>query len=196
MKRLLVAVCALILSMPAWGQEEPAEMSEEQEMMANWMEAAAPGPEHEMLASMTGDWEVKAMIWMAPDAEPMETSGHAEREMILDGRVLVERYEGDFMGMKFVGQGMTGYDNLTDSWWGTWSDTFSTSVMVSHGQCTEKMDTCTFISEGPDPMTGKMTYMKSVMKVVGKDKEIMEGYTIGPDGKEIKTMELVYTRKK
>ena len=49
--------------------------------------------------------------------------------------------------------------------------------------------------EGPD-MTGKMTKTKSVTEQVDADHKVMTMFTVGPDGKELPTMKISYTRKK
>jgi hypothetical protein len=47
-----------------------------------------------------------------------------------------------------------------------------------------------------DPMTGKVTTMKSTMTVVDNDHHKFEMWGAGPDGKMFKMMEIEYTRKK
>ena len=65
--------------------------------------------------------------------EPTVSEADVSREMILDGRVLTERYEGNMMGRPFVGHGMTGYDNAMGKYWSTWNDNMSTGLMTSWG---------------------------------------------------------------
>lgn len=199
MRWIIPACCllAVVLGGTVGAEEQkPAEPSEEAQMMEAWARASSPGAEHEMLAKMAGEWNVKARFWMEPGAEPLESTGVASRTMMLDGRVLSETFEGEFMGMPFSGHGMTGFDNQSQRWWGTWNDTMSTGLMLSHGQCNDAMTRCMFLSETVDPMTGKIAYNKSVMTSVSDDRETFVTWTIGPDGEEHKTMELLYTRKK
>lgn len=164
-------------------------------MMEAFAKAATPGDAHKHLAMQSGEWNVKAKFWMEP-GEPMLSEGTSTRTMMLGGRVLGESFEGEFMGMPFVGHGMTGYDNVTGQYWSTWNDTMSTGLMKMDGQCTESGDKCTWLGANIDPMTGRMMYTKGVSTRHSRDRETFESYVIGPDGKEFRMMELVYTRNK
>lgn len=197
-KKLFVAVLMafLMCAGAVIAQEEEAAMSaEEMAMMQAFEKAGTPGDQHAQLAKMAGEWKVSAKFWMGP-GDPVLSEGTATRTMMLDGRVLAESFEGEFMGMPFVGHAMTGYDNVTGKWWSTWNDSMNTGLMTMEGQCTESGDICTWIGSSIDPMTGKTMYTKMVGRSLGNDREMAESWVIGPDGKETKTMELVYTRKK
>jgi hypothetical protein len=160
------------------------------EDMAKWQKASSPGPEHEMLAEMAGSWTFKGTFWMAPDAPPMESTGTAERKMILGGRVLVEKVKSEFQGEPFEGQSMTGFDNVAGQYWGTWVDNMGTGIMLSTGSCTEER--CEFTASYNDPMLGGSKKVRMTMTSDG-DVETHQTFEPGPDG-EFKSMELVYTR--
>lgn len=175
---------------------KPPEMPPEmKKMMEAYEKAGTPGKEHQWLAAKAGTWDFVGKFWMDPAAPPVDATGTAERTTQLGGRVLAEKVtSAGFMGQPFEGHGMTGYDNVTGQYWSTWNDSMSTSLMVSKGSCDEKKS-CTFTSEYKDPASGEMRTMRSVMREEGPDKEVHEAYeTRG--GKEVKTMEMTYTRKK
>ncbi|HEX2162632.1 MAG TPA: DUF1579 family protein, partial [Thermoanaerobaculia bacterium] len=74
---VLAAVVALVLAAPPLLAQEPEpapeaaapEMTPEQAAeMAAWQKAGTPGPEHEKLASMAGDWSIEVRMWMEPGA--------------------------------------------------------------------------------------------------------------------------------
>ena len=48
-----------------------------------------PGPEHEFLADMVGEFETHTSIWLTPGAKPLMTEGKATHSMIMDGRFLL-----------------------------------------------------------------------------------------------------------
>lgn len=196
-KKLFVVVLMATLSCSgaAIAQEEEAAMSaEEMAMMQAYEKAGTPGEQHAQLAKMAGEWKVAGKFWMGP-GDPSLSEGTASRRMMLDGRVLAESFTSEFMGMPFTGHGMTGYDNVTGKWWTTWNDSMSTGLLTMEGQCTESGDVCTWIGSNIDP-TGKTMYTKGVSTTHSRDRETFVSYVIGPDGKETRTMELVYTRKK
>lgn len=172
------------------------EMSaEEKAMMDAYAKAGTPGKQHEWLAKMAGSWDLTTKMWMAPGTEPEVSTGTAERKMALGGRVLTEIVHGTAMGSPFEGHGMSGYDNTTGKYWGTWNDSMSTALMTSTGTCDEATSTCTSTSTGTDPISGQEKTVRMVTKWNG-DQETMEMWEPTPDGKEFKSFEIVYTRKK
>ena len=190
---LLAALALLALPALAAEPQEKPMSAEEKAMMDAMMKAATPGKQHQWLSSLAGKWDFTARFWQDPAAPPSESKGSAERSMIMGGRVMAEAVQGDFGGMPFEGYGLTGYDNVTGKWWGTWTDNMSTGVMMSKGSCDDQ-GTCTFTGEYADPMSGQMKTSKMVSKHQG-DSEQHEMFEMR-DGKEVKTMELVYARRK
>ena len=123
----------------------------------------------------------------------MRHGDDSRRTMILGGRVMLERFHGTMMGQPFEGMGTTGFDNVSQKWWGTWMDSMSTGMMATTGTCDGGK--CEFTGTYNDAMTGGTLTMRMVSEH-GQDSETMVMYGPGPDGKEVKMGELVYTRRK
>ncbi len=191
-----LAACGSLAAQETGGQA-PQMSEQEKAMWAAMEKAGTPGKQHQWLAKKAGSWTFTGKFWMGmnPSAPPTEVSGTVERTSALGGRVLTETVKSEMMGQPFEGHGMTGYDNVKQEFWGTWNDSMTTGVMLSAGQCDEKGN-CTFKSTYTDPMTGETRETRMVSREEGADKEVMEAFDKGPDGKEFKSMELVYTRKK
>jgi hypothetical protein len=186
---------ALLAAAPALAQHDAQQMTPEQKaMMEAYAKAGAPGSQHATLAKTVGEYVVKMRNWEKPGGQPMEESGTASRKMDLDGRVLVEDFNGTMMGAPFVGHGMTGYDNTTGKYWSTWNDSMSTALFVSSGTC-DAQNVCTFKGAMTDPVTKKQKMTRMTSKWTSPTEEVFEMY--GPDekGKEFKMMELTYTKK-
>jgi hypothetical protein len=162
-------------------------------MMAMYEEMAKPGPQHEALKALAGSWKANMTCWMDPNAEPMKSTGTAERKMVLGGRYLHEEFVGTFMDKPFAGFGVSGYDNLSKKFVSSWIDSWSTGMMTSSGTADASFKTFTYKSDQPDPMSGM--HMKHVLRIVNNDKHIFEMFMIDKDGKETKSMEIEYTRK-
>lgn len=175
------------------GGSAPQMSPEEQAMMAAMEKAATPGAEHAWLAAMAGGWDFTASFWMRPGDPPTTSTGRAERSMMLGGRVMVEKVTSEMMGQPFEGFGMMGFDNVGWKYWGTWNDNMTTGVMSSTGTC--RNSKCEFQSTAYDPVTGKLMTARTTSEHAA-DREVHAMYSAGPDGKEFKTMELVYTRRK
>ncbi len=194
-RRLLAAVTFLLLVTPALGQREAQEMTpEEKAMMEAYMKAGATGEQHETLAAQAGEYTTVARSWAEPGAPPVEETGSATRTMILDGRVMMETYSGSMMGMPFTGQSMTGYDNVTGKHWATWNDSMSTGIMVMEGTCDAEM-VCVFTGTYNDPIVKGPVTTKMTMRWTSPTTQVMEMHGPGPDGQELKMMELTYTKK-
>src|SRR5262249_20799651 len=131
--------------------QPPKLTPEQQAQMDIYMKAAAPGPEHQMLASSAGQYDLTIKSWEEAGKPPTEDKGTATRAMMLDGRVLAEDVHSTMGGMPFEGHGMTGFDNVSRKYWGTWMDNMGTGVMVLDGTCDMKKS-CTFTGSFNDPV--------------------------------------------
>ena len=98
------------------------------------------------------------------------------------------------MGMPFIGQGMTGYDNVTGKYWSTWTDSMSTGVMVSEGVC-DAEQTCKFTGTFNDPITQGPVTIRMISRRTSPTTEVFEMYGPGDDGSEVKMMEITYSKK-
>jgi hypothetical protein len=196
---LTAAMLALLLSTPLAAQDaskqQPPQMTPAQQAeMDAYMKAGTPGEQHKWLASLAGEYAVKTKNWPEPGAAPMEESGTATRRMILDGRVMVEDFKGTMMGSPFTGHGMSGYENATGRYWSSWTDSMSTGMMLSEGSC-DADHACTFHGSWYDPVKKSKVSSRMTTRWTSPTTELFEMY--GPDrtGKEMKMMEITYTRR-
>lgn len=191
-------VVTAVLAAPIGAQSEgdmPEMTAEQQAMMEAYMAAGTPGHEHEMLAASTGEYDMVIKSWMEPGGEAMESAGTAKRHMILDGRVMVEEMSSTMMGMPFDGYGLTGFDNVTGKYWATWNDSMSTGIMVAEGTCDDMGETCTFTGTWHDPVTKEAMTSRMIAEHTSPTTELFTMYGPGPDGNEMKMMEITYTKK-
>lgn len=193
------ALCLLILSglSPALAQDAepdggPDAAPDQDAMMEAMAAAGALGEAHERMAESVGTWNMEIRMWMG-GPEPSVAMGTSERSLILGGRVLVEEVSATMMGFPFSGYGLSGYDNVTGKHWATWNDDQSTGITTSWGTYDAEAGVYTFHGEMPDAMTGELKSYRSTVKYED-GKEIMDMYEMH-DGQEVKTMEIVYSRK-
>lgn len=163
--------------------------------MAEMMKLAEPGAHHQHMAKMVGSWKTHGKFWMAPDAPPEESDGSVTVKPALDGRFFLSDFHGTFMGQPFHGMGMDGYDNFKQKHVGTWADSMGTMILYFEGTCSEGGRVVEMKGTFDDPMTKKPSYMRMVSRVKDDKTMLLESYSPGPDGKEIKTMEIVYARQ-
>jgi len=189
---LLAALCAL--ATVAIAEDKPAGGMDPAAMQA-MMAAMTPGEHHAHIAKLAGNFDYTIKTWMDPAAPPMEATGKRTASMTLGGRFLEEKYSGDFMGMPFEGIGMMGYDNVGKQYVGSWIDNMGTGMMTMKGTCDGK-GTWTMEGESLDPTTGKPWKSRSVTHMIDDNNVKMEMFTPGPDGKEMKMMEITMKRSK
>ena len=200
MIRTLSCALALAAALPAVAQDAPPKSAppkmspEEAAMMEAYQKAGTPGAQHAAMSRMEGTYDLKIRSWNKPDAPPMEETGTATRKMMLEGRVMAEDMQSKMMGQPFTGHGMQGYDNVSGKWWSTWNDSMSTGLMVSDGSC-DDAGACTFTGSWNDPVTKGKVNARMTTKWTSPNVEVFEMYTPGPDGKEMKMMEITYTKR-
>ena len=153
-----------------------------------------PGVEHKLLAKLEGTWSAKVKSWLEPGKPPEESSGIMIRKMILDGRYLEERYSGTALGKPFKGMGIFGYDLELKKYFMSWIDNFGTGLMVSYGAYDPKTKAWSYLSEEEGP--GGKLKIRDVLRMISDDELRFEMYRTPPDNKEVKIMEITYTRKK
>jgi hypothetical protein len=165
-----------------------------QAMMEMYQKLATPGEPHKLFASLAGSWTTKTKSWMEPNKPPMESTGTCEQKMLLDGRFLQQECTGEMMGQPFTGIGMTGYDNHTKKYVSTWMDSMGTGIFFMEGTASADGKTITERGSYNDPIEGPMK-LRGVTKIVDNNTETFEMYGTGKRGKEMRMMEIIYTRK-
>ncbi len=197
---LALAVAGLIIAVTATtapaqeGGEVDAAMAE---MMAAWAEYAAVGPAHQDLQRRVGDWDVTVKFWYAPGAPPEVSEGSSTVEPIMGGRYILEHFTSTMPdGSPFQGMGMTGYDNLKESFVATWVDVMSSGILTAESSSyADDFSRIEYHGETPDPMAGTYKKQRSVESWRGDDTRVMEAWEAGPEGTEVKVMEITYVRR-
>jgi hypothetical protein len=191
----LVIVAGLYASAAVWAADPPkaaAPSAAEKAMWDKMAQAGTPGEAHKKLEPLVGKFTVKSRSWMDPGKPPEESSGTSERKWIMGGRYIEEHYQGTYGGKPFTGMGLQGYDNVTQKYFGTWIDSGSTSMSLARG--TQAGNTIKYQGTMSDPMSGKEVPYTMITTLTGNDSHKLEMWGPGPGGKEMKWMELVYTR--
>jgi Protein of unknown function (DUF1579) len=196
-KFVLTTLCLIIACSFAMTEEKKAaapSQADMQKMMETYTKLATPGPQHKQMASLAGTWTTKTKSWMDPSQPPMESTGTCEQKVLLDGRFLQQECTGDMMGQKFNGFGLMAYDNYTKKYKATWMDSMGTGLYVFEGTGSADGKTINMTSSWEDPIEGPMK-ARTVTKIIDNNNQIFEMYGTGKLGKEIKMMEMTYTRK-
>lgn len=181
-------ILALFLSFNSYAQDV-----DQNAMMKEWQAYMTPGPEHEMLSSMVGEWEGDITMWMDPSQPPQTMKGTTTYESIMDGRYIVGHYSGMMMGMPFNGMDITGYDNALKVFQSIWVDNMGTGMMKTEGTYDKSTNSITYKGQMVTP-NGSMADVRQVVKIIDKDHSNFEMYVNMGNG-EMKSMEIKYARK-
>jgi hypothetical protein len=186
---LALAVCGCAAT-PTRDELDPAKHQEM--MLARWTEYMTPGPAHRVLDTKVGHWDV--IISSFNTDPPTRSTGTSDIRWIMDHRYLQENARSSFDGVPFEGFGISGFDNLEHAYCITWVDNTGTGFVRSKGTYAPESRTFRYTSQTPDIMSGKYVKSRSVETFVDDDHMTVEFFVPGPDGKEMKSMELRYTR--
>ena len=203
---LSLALAALVATVARSQDQKPAasdaktaaasDQPDQAAMMAEMARIATPGPQQAALAKYAGDFNADVQMWMAPGAPPMKSTGKQKNEMALGGRYLIGNFDGEFMGKPFHGMSCTGYDVGKQKWFTAWIDDMSTGMMAAEGTGDDAGKNITVTCQSYCPQTKGMMNVRQVMHLVDENTMTTEMYMPGPDGKEMKGMEIKYTRAK
>lgn len=198
---LTVAVLATAFLAPQLRAEDA--QPNEAELMAKMAELGQPNENHQQLAQLAGNWTDEVKMWMVPGMPPLVSTGTCTRKPIMNGRF----YEGEFksvmsmpgpdgkmQSMPFTGASLEGYDNAKKKFISTWADSMGTGIMMSEGTYDPATKTFTYTAE-MQMLPGMTRKVREVLKVIDKDHHTFEFYE-DRGGKEMKTMEIAYTRAK
>lgn len=185
---------ALTVSVAMAKDKKPEKQMDMQAMMEAYSKLATPSEPHKQFASLAGSWSTKTKEWMEPGKPPMESTGSAEMKMVLDGRFLQQEFTGDMMGHSYSGIGISGYDNLRKRYVSTWIDTMGTGIFTMEGTASADGKTITLKGQHAELGGGQMTH-RAVWKIVDDNTQTFDMYGTHRGGKEMKMMEITYTRK-
>ncbi len=147
-----------------------------------------PGPEHALLKKFVGDWDATVSMM------GQESKGTSHNRIALGGFWLLTDFHADLGGIPFAGRGTTGYDPARKHYVGTWIDSMSPGLTLTHGSFDAGAKTYTERGTGPGE-DGKPTKIKAVTQFPDDDTMIFTMYNVADD-KDQEVLKITYKRKK
>ncbi len=152
---------------------------------------AKPGKSHKHFKRLAGTWKAETKSYYKNPEKPSTSEGEAKFAVMMGGRYLRQNFRGEFDGQRFIGMGITGYDNALKKYVGMWIDNNGTGIMRTEGSYDVKTNTMTEIASASSPL-GEMK-MRMVTKYVDDNKFLFTMYAQEGEN-EKKIMEMTYTR--
>ena len=155
-----------------------------------------PGPEHAVLKMDEGTWDAVVEMAAAPGATAMTSKGVEVNTLGCGGLCLITDFKGEMMpGANFHGHGTTAYDSAIKKYVGSWTDSMSPGLSLSQGTYDAATKKSASTMEGRDT-SGALVKSRAVVEYSDADHRVMTMFTTMPDGKEVQTMRITYTRRK
>jgi hypothetical protein len=195
---LAFAIIAITISVARSDDKpKPAANPDQAKMMEDMMKMAQPGPEHDLLKKFAGEWDAACKFWNLDGSDGGASKGIMHAKMILGDRYLQLNYEGEMDmpngKMPFKGMGIGGFDRGKKKYVNFWIDEMSTGAMITEGTCDGKVLTCE--GTATDPMSGQPMKVKEVITDIDNDHHKYELWMNNLEGKMMKMMEIMYTRR-
>jgi hypothetical protein len=152
--------------------------------------------EHKRFKPFEGKFRSEVKMWMGP-GDPMVSTGTMINSLELEGLYLQQDYVGDQNDgpfPAFEGKGFWGYNTTTEKYEGFWIDNASTTMQNETGAVDSSGKVWEMRGEMVCAQTKQNFVKRSVITLQDNDHHKMEMYFTGPDGKEMKTMEIHYER--
>jgi hypothetical protein len=195
-KFTIVFAAAICMAGIADAQQDQKMTPEQAAMMKKWEEYMTPGDIHAMIAKSNGEWNEDITMWMDPAGPPQKSTATATNTMIMGGRYQQSMHRGNFNGMPFEGMSILAYDNAKKMFLSSWIDNMGTGMMHMEGKYDPATKTVTSWGKEMDPMTGKDMDVRETFTMVDDNNQMMTMYNTPAGGKEYKSMEIKFTRKK
>ncbi len=159
-------------------------------------QAASISAFHKKIRKIKGKYDQTIKWWRAPGAVPDESNGRANTNWEVDGRFMIQRIEGRWLGSPFKGVAILGYDNATEEFTAVWMDSLGSNMMFSRGKPDELGETITLRGQHVDIITGETVQATTLLQMPDRKGETrLEMFRTGPDGAEFKFLEVATTRK-
>jgi hypothetical protein len=159
--------------------------------------AGTPGKMQAHLAKDSGNWKGKSTMWMAPGAEPVKSDCTITISPIMDGRYIKSVMKGEMPGMgPYTGEGISGFDNVSQEFVSTWIDNHSSGIMNGTGKLSSDGKTLSWNYSMNCPLTKKPTTVRQIETDTSAKTKTIEMFATDPkSGKEYKMMVCEMTKE-
>jgi hypothetical protein len=151
--------------------------------------ASGPGEPHATLARLAGTWEAHARFWSPdPSAPPTECTATVNASMIMGGRFLFQKVEGQCMGQPLEAIGVIGHDNATGRYQAASFSNMGTSIAQHAGEKNDAGD-IVLQSSYQDQATGATVNRRTVRTMISENEWVETAHETRT-GAEQKVMEI------
>ena len=185
----LALVVLLTLSVPSYAEKTAKESLEERK---------SPAEQHELLATLEGDWDYQWRMWGPTGEEVSNSSGASKNAMIMDGRFLQVEMDGVMNtgdeSQPFESLRIWGYDNVAQEYTSFGIDNTLTTMVRGVGSHNAEKNMIAEVGHLFCPVkVGKLLY-RAELKFVSENAYDYIIYSKDDADQEYKMIEINYTK--
>jgi hypothetical protein len=189
------ALTMLLTAQVSSMDDEQVRMSDN-ELREAVKQAARPSDGHKKLKRIRGRYNHAVKFWRSATSAPLEVSGMASTDWMLDGRFMRQDIKGTWMNLPFEAVLILGYDNSREEYTAVWMDSLGTDMLISKGKLDPSGEMIVAHGEYVEITSGQPVKVKSTYVLPSRDKDQkFEMYKIGPEGQEFKFIDVEITRR-
>lgn len=197
---LLTTVAALIAALAGGrmtSEQAPSQPVTMKEVQARMKEVATPGPHHKALARYVGTWDVEVAMVM-PGAPTERSKGTAVYGWAIEGRWLTQRITAPFMGSRYEGFALIGFDNYAKNHVAVAVSSMDTAMIMTRGLVVDPTNKVRALYGTLDEYTTGELHkpLKVVLREESETRHVMEIWDLGIGDAGAKVLEYTFTRTK
>jgi len=178
-------------------EEKKYVLSEEEKKAIEVMEAyATPSEKHKYLQYFVGEWDSLMKFLDEKGSVMMTGTQTITVKSIFGERFLWATLKGVLYEKPYEAYVITGFNNYKKEIFAFQISSSGTAYFISSGTLSEDNKVRTETGTMDDELTGKKINVKAVTTLIDQDHYTYDFYLVDETGKEIKYMEILYTRKK
>jgi hypothetical protein len=153
------------------------------------------GPEHAVLKEEAGTWDASIEVLMAGAPGSGPSKGVEVNTLSCNGLCIASDFKGQIMGAPFEGHGVATWDATKKKYVGTWSDSMTAGLATTESTWDAAKKTMEGTMLTPDGAGGTVK-LRSTVVYTADGRRVFTMFMPGPDGKEVPSMRITYTRRK
>ena len=161
-----------------------------------WTEYMTPSNIHTLISQYSGDFKMEISMSMGENKEPSVISVNSKHIMLLGGRFLEMKQEGNMMGMDYESLLTLGFNNIDKKMALTTITNMGTGTLSLFGDFDEKTKSANLIGQLTNPVTKNSITVKQVITFIDSDTILIESFDKEGDSPEKKTVQYKLIRKK
>lgn len=154
-----------------------------------WHEYMTPSSIHTLFAQYTGSFKMEITMSMGEGKSPSVITVNSEHIMLLGGRFLEMKQQGNMMGMDYQSIMTLGYNNTDKKMALTTITNMGTGTLSLFGEWNEKSKSATLFGQLTNPVTKNSINIKQVVTFIDNDTILIESHDREEDKSEKKTVQ-------